>query len=69
MSLISPVFGFIFWLIFYTTVGLFIFSLFDLLRNEFRNNDKLVCIIDVVFLSVHRLFLYLTMGRKRMLKN
>jgi len=69
MSLISPVFGFIFWLIFYTTVGLFIFSLFDLLRNEFRNNDKLVCIIDAVFLSVHRLFLYLTMGRKRMLKN
>jgi hypothetical protein len=47
-----------------------IICLISILKNDFKNNDKLIWVIVVVFIPVLGSLLYLLIGRKkRLLKN
>ena len=52
-------------LVIVSTIGLWIFTLVDILRNEFTGNNKLIWVLVVLFGSVVGAILYFLIGSKR----
>jgi hypothetical protein len=50
------------------SIGLWIYSLIDILKNSFEKNDKIVWILVVVLVPLLGSILYIFIGRKRKLK-
>jgi hypothetical protein len=46
-----------------------IFAIVDILRSNFRGNDKTVWLLVVIFLSLPGLILYRTVGKKQKVKS
>ena len=65
MELLKPEFSFIFPLIMLIVLGVYIYSLVDILRHEFRGNNKIVWIIVVLMLPILGVFLYFLLGKKQ----
>ena len=65
MELLKPEFSFIFPLIMLIVLGVYIYSLVDILRHEFRGNNKIVWIIVVLMLPLLGVFLYFLLGKKQ----
>ncbi|HAT71036.1 PLD nuclease N-terminal domain-containing protein [Croceibacter atlanticus] len=65
MELLKPEFSFIFPLIMLIVLGIYIYSLVDILRHEFRGNNKIVWIIVVLMLPLLGVFLYFLLGKKQ----
>jgi hypothetical protein len=68
MDLITPGVG----LILLSIVSLFaiilpIICLISILKNDFKNNDKLIWVIVVIFIPILGSILYLLIGRKKRL--
>jgi phosphotransferase system glucose/maltose/N-acetylglucosamine-specific IIC component len=56
-------------IIFLICIGLYLYSLIDILKSEFTNSiDKLVWLIAVIFLPILGIVLYLIIGRKQKIK-
>ncbi len=66
--MITPSLGLITWpVVSLIIIILPVICLISILRNEFRNNDKLIWIIVVIFLPFFGSLLYLLIGRKQKL--
>ena len=70
MDLVTPALGI--GLIIWTIISLFalilpIICLISILKNDFKNNDKLIWLIVVIFIPLLGSVLYLFMGRKQQL--
>jgi len=66
MHLVTPHFGLLFLLIIFAIAFILpIIALIDILKSEFKNNDKLIWTIVVIFLSVIGAILYFTIGRNQ----
>ena len=65
MELLKPEFSFIFPLIMLIVLGIYIYSLVDILKHEFRGNNKIVWIIVVLMLPLLGVFLYFLLGKKQ----
>jgi len=65
MELLKPEFSFILPLIMLIVLGIYIYSLVDILRHEFRGNNKIVWIIVVLMLPLLGVFLYFFLGKKQ----
>lgn len=52
-------------LVIVSTIGLWIFALVDILRNEFTGNNKLIWVLVVLFGSVVGAILYFLIGSKQ----
>jgi carbon starvation protein CstA len=65
MELLKPEFSFILPLIMLIVLGIYIYSLVDILRHEFRGNNKIVWIIVVLMLPLLGVFLYFLLGKKQ----
>lgn len=64
MEFVTPEFGMIFWTILFVVSMLFpILSLISILRNRFKDNDKLIWILVVLFMPLIGSILYFVMGR------
>ncbi|MCH8534129.1 MAG: PLD nuclease N-terminal domain-containing protein [Flavobacteriaceae bacterium] len=50
------------------SIGLFIFSLIDVLKSSFQKNDKLIWILVILFVPILGSILYLSIGRKQKMK-
>ena len=48
-----------------STIGLWIFALVDILRNEFTGNNKLIWVLVVLFGSAVGAILYFLIGSKQ----
>nr|WP_283642939.1 PLD nuclease N-terminal domain-containing protein [Croceibacter atlanticus] len=46
-------------------LGVYIYSLVDILKHEFRGNNKIVWIIVVLMLPLLGVFLYFLLGKKQ----
>ena len=60
--------GFWQWVIIISTIVLFILpiiALIDIVRSEFKGNNKLIWVIIVVFLNLPGIILYYVMGRNQ----
>lgn len=60
--------GFWQWIIILSTIIIFILpivALIDIVRSEFKGNDKLIWVIIVVFLNLPGIILYYAMGRSQ----
>lgn len=60
--------GFWQWIIIISTIVLFILpiiALIDIVRSEFKGNNKLIWVIIVVFLNLPGIILYYVMGRNQ----
>lgn len=60
--------GFWQWVIIISTIVLFILpiiALIDIVRSEFKGNNKLIWVIIVVFLNLPGIILYYAMGRNQ----
>lgn len=60
--------GFWQWIIIISTIVLFILpiiALIDIVRSEFKGNNKLIWVIIVVFLNLPGIILYYAMGRNQ----
>lgn len=51
------------------TVPFTIFAVIDILRSTFRNNDKIVWLMVVIFLSLPGLILYRVVGKKQKIES
>ena len=67
MELLKPEFSFIFPLIMLIVLGVYIYSLVDILKHEFRGNNKIVWIIVVLMLPLLGVFLYFLLGNNNQL--
>jgi nitrate reductase gamma subunit len=66
MELVTPHFGLLFLLIIFAIAFILpIIALVDILKSEFKNNDKLIWTVVVIFLSVIGAILYFTIGRNQ----
>jgi carbon starvation protein CstA len=65
MELLKPEFSFILPLIMLIVLGIYIYSLVDILKHEFRGNNKIVWIIVVLMLPLLGVFLYFLLGKKQ----
>ncbi len=50
------------------SIGLWIYSLIDILKSSFEKNDKIIWILVVLFVPILGPILYIFIGRKRKLK-
>jgi len=50
------------------SIGLFIYSLVDILKSSFDNNNKLIWILVVLLVPFLGSILYLSIGRKQKIK-
>ncbi|MFS4483321.1 PLD nuclease N-terminal domain-containing protein [Hyunsoonleella sp. 2307UL5-6] len=50
------------------SIGLWIYSLIDILKHKFEQNDKIVWVLVVLFLPILGSMLYLFMGKNKKLK-
>lgn len=46
------------------TLALFLFAIVSIVKNEFKNNDKLIWILIILFLPIFGSVLYFFIGRK-----
>jgi len=70
MGLVTPELGTFIWSILILPIIIFPFiCLINILRNEFKNQDKLIWVIVVLFLPFLGPLLYLIMGRKQRITN
>jgi len=46
-----------------------IFAIVDIIRSNFRGNDKTIWLLVVIFLSLPGLILYRTVGKKQKVKS
>lgn len=61
--------GLMLWQIFtLISIGLFIYSLIDILKSSFENNNKLIWILVVLFVPILGSILYLFIGKKQKIK-
>ncbi len=68
--LITPEIGLIAWqIITLCSIILWIVCLISILKNDFKNNDKLIWVIVVIFVPILGSILYLLVGRKSRLQN
>ena len=51
------------------TVPFTIFAIIDILRSNFRGNDKIVWLLVVIFLSLQGLIIYSVVGKKQKVKS
>lgn len=66
MGLVTPELGTAIWLILLLLTMLFpLICLISILRNKFKNQDKLIWVIVVIFLPFLGPLLYLIMGRNQ----
>lgn len=66
MHLVTPNFGIFLLLIVLAIAFIFpIIALIDILKSEFKQNDKLIWTMVVIFLSAIGAVLYYTIGRKQ----
>jgi len=64
MGLVTPELGTFIWLMLILLIMIFpLICLISILRNEFKNHDKLIWVIVVIFLPFLGPLLYLIMGR------
>lgn len=49
-------------------IVLWVYSLIDILKNSFRNNDKLIWILIVLFVPLLGSILYLSIEKKQKIK-
>ncbi len=69
MQLVAPNFGFFLLLMVLAIAFLVpIIALIDILKSEFKQNDKLVWTLVVIFLSVIGAVLYYAIGRKQRIR-
>jgi hypothetical protein len=69
MHLVTPNFGFFLLLIVLAIAFLFpIIALIDILKSEFKQNDKLVWTMVVIFLSAIGAVLYYAIGRPQRIR-
>ncbi|WP_408612976.1 PLDc N-terminal domain-containing protein [Limibacter armeniacum] len=68
MSVVTPGIGLFFWVIVFFAFIPQIICLFSILNNEFKNNDKLVWALVVLFLPLIGPLFYLIIGRKQQVK-
>lgn len=50
-------------------LGLWVYSLSDIIRNQFHNNAKVIWLLVVLFLPMVGPALYLLMGRRNKIKS
>ena len=50
------------------SIGIWIYSLIDLLKSSFEKNDKIIWVLVVLLLPILGSILYIFIGRKRKLK-
>ncbi|HLS29516.1 MAG TPA: PLD nuclease N-terminal domain-containing protein [Flavobacteriaceae bacterium] len=62
-----PIFGFQFLLL--AAIGLWIYCLIDVLRNDFQQNDKLIWALVIILLPVVGSVLYLFIGNNKKVKH
>ncbi len=55
-------------LILLLSIALWIYSLIDILKNEFEKNNKIIWIITTIFIPILGSILYLFIGRKQKIK-
>lgn len=61
--------GLILWqIIILVSIGLFIYSLVDILKSSFDNNNKLIWLLVVLLVPFLGSILYLFIGRKQKIK-
>jgi uncharacterized membrane protein len=65
MELLSPNFSFVLPLIMLLVLGIYIYTLIDILRHEFTGNNKIVWIITILMLPVLGILLYMLLGKKQ----
>lgn len=62
-------YGLITWqTIIFISIGLWIYSLIDILKNSFEKNDKIIWVLVVLLLPIIGSILYIVIGRKQKLK-
>jgi hypothetical protein len=70
MGLVTPELGTIIWSMLILPIMILPFiCLISILRNEFKNQDKLIWVIVVLFLPFIGPLLYLIMGRSQRITN
>jgi len=70
MGLVTPELGTFIWSILIVLIMIFpLICLISILRNEFKNHDKLIWVIVVIFLPFIGPLLYLIMGRSQRIIN
>jgi len=50
------------------SIGLWIFCLIDILRNQFQKNDKVIWILVIILIPILGSLLYLFIGKSKKLK-
>ena len=68
-ELIESSYGLITWqIITLIYIGLWIYSLIDIMKSSFEKNDKMIWILVALFVPILGPILYMIIGRKRKLK-
>ena len=66
MELIEAPYGLLIWQVFLILlIGLWVYSLIDLLRSSFKRNDKLIWLLALLFIPILGAVLYLIIGKKQ----
>lgn len=65
MELLKPEFSFILPLLMLIILGIYIYSLVDILKHEFRGKNKIVWIIVVLMFPLLGVLLYFLLGKKQ----
>ncbi len=69
MELVTPEIGLVFWMIVTVfVIVLPIICLISILKNDFKNNDKLIWLVIVILTPILGSILYLLIGRKQQLE-
>ncbi|MFP4847169.1 PLDc N-terminal domain-containing protein [Winogradskyella sp. PE311] len=69
MDFVTPGYALVIWLIFILFALLLpVLALVSILKNKFRDNDKLIWILVVLFLPILGSILYFIIGRSKRLK-
>jgi hypothetical protein len=70
MELVTPGMGLLVWQVISLSVFILpIICLVSIFKNDFKNNDKLIWVIVVVFIPLIGSILYFLIGRKKRLLN
>ena len=66
MELIEAPYGLLIWQVFLILlIGLWVYSLIDLLRSSFKKNDKLIWLLALLFIPILGAVFYLIIGKKQ----
>lgn len=67
LALIAPEVAIAFSII--VAIGIPLIALVDILKNEFKGNDKLIWVLIIIFLGIIGAILYYFIGRQQKLPN